>query len=63
MEAFGQAFNTKDWGLVVRVMDVCSRAGMCMVTFGAMASFLVSLFEQEAHQIDAVNGPHTQQRI
>jgi len=56
MATFGQSFNTRDWGLVARVMDVCNRAGMCMVTFGAMASFLVTLFEQGALKPGQLNG-------
>lgn len=46
MAALGQSFNTRDWGMVARLMDECNRAGMCMLAFGAIASFLATLFEQ-----------------
>jgi len=43
---FAQSFNTEDLGFVIKLMDECNRAGMCVLAIGAIASFLATLFEQ-----------------
>lgn len=53
---FSQILNLSDWREVVKLEDICTRSGMCMVAFTTMAVLLTALFRSGSLTLEDTDG-------